>query len=189
MMKITPSTSLEILARVFPGFLSFFVSEFKLTERLQELQDLLDTLPSRNSTVENFCFVANLNTSDFTKCLNRGFASWLECEISVQELSRLSNNASPHTGPSERILLIDVREDWERDIASLPHAVPFSQKNASNLMKHAASAQHVIIFCHHGIRSLYAATYFRENGISNAKSLKGGIDAFSKQIDSSIPRY
>ena len=47
----------------------------------------------------------------------------------------------------------------------------------------------VIFYCHHGIRSLEAASYFKGHGLPNVKSLKGGIESYTMEVDSSIPRY
>jgi rhodanese-related sulfurtransferase len=43
--------------------------------------------------------------------------------------------------------------------------------------------------CHHGVRSLQAAQWLRERGIENCFSVAGGIDRWSREIDSKIPRY
>ena len=47
----------------------------------------------------------------------------------------------------------------------------------------------IVTMCHHGMRSLDAAAYLRGHGLTNTKSMSGGIDAWSLQIDSAIPRY
>ncbi|MEM9018801.1 MAG: rhodanese-like domain-containing protein, partial [Verrucomicrobiota bacterium] len=47
----------------------------------------------------------------------------------------------------------------------------------------------LIVYCHHGMRSLHATNYLREQGASKTWSLAGGIDLWSSQIDPDIPRY
>ena len=47
----------------------------------------------------------------------------------------------------------------------------------------------VIVYCHHGVRSLRVALWMREQGFARAVSMAGGIDAWSQQIDPSVPRY
>lgn len=47
----------------------------------------------------------------------------------------------------------------------------------------------VVVVCHHGLRSMNATLYLRENGVRNARSLSGGIDAYSSKLDNSIPKY
>ncbi len=47
----------------------------------------------------------------------------------------------------------------------------------------------LILFCHHGVRSLHVAAWLRERGVENAQSMAGGIDQWSREIDPSVPRY
>jgi rhodanese-related sulfurtransferase len=51
------------------------------------------------------------------------------------------------------------------------------------------SAEDVILFCHHGMRSLDAAAWLRSQGVEGARSMTGGIDRWSTEIDSLVPRY
>lgn len=48
---------------------------------------------------------------------------------------------------------------------------------------------HIVVYCHHGARSLSVVMWLREQGFANAQSLRGGIDAWSQQVDPSVPRY
>jgi monothiol glutaredoxin len=86
------------------------------------------------------------------------------------------------------ILLIDVRPEHERGIASLAGAdvlTPDTHARLTSLPKDTALA----FICHHGISSRNAAEHFREHGFTNLWNVEGGIDAWSREIDSSIPRY
>lgn len=47
----------------------------------------------------------------------------------------------------------------------------------------------IILFCHHGMRSLDAAYWLREQGVQGARSMSGGIDRWSAEIDPKVPRY
>jgi len=58
----------------------------------------------------------------------------------------------------------------------------------SNLAKFE-EAGNIILFCHHGIRSLDAAAWLRSREVSGAKSMAGGIDRWSAEIDPTVPRY
>ncbi len=89
----------------------------------------------------------------------------------------------------ERVHLIDVREDWEIEIARLPNSQVLTQRLAYEILNQWDKNEKIIFYCHSGIRSLEAAAYFIGHGVSNAKSLAGGIDRYSLEIDPSIPRY
>ncbi len=48
---------------------------------------------------------------------------------------------------------------------------------------------HIVVICHHGVRSLNVANWLRNQGFEQAQSLRGGIDGWSFSVDQSIPRY
>ncbi len=89
----------------------------------------------------------------------------------------------------DKLLLVDVREQWEYDLCKLPGAklVPLGALpgNLATLL----DAEDVICYCHHGMRSLDAAVYLRNQGVKSAKSMTGGIERWSAEIDPSVPRY
>jgi rhodanese-related sulfurtransferase len=108
--------------------------------------------------------------------------SQLPLEISVQELKRRLDEGAPG-------VVIDVREPWETDICRIAGArlMPLSEFAAH--LPTLAPAEPLYIYCHHGGRSFQAATWLRGNGFSKAQSVRGGIDAWSRDIDPSVPRY
>lgn len=94
--------------------------------------------------------------------------------------------------PGERCFrLIDCREDDEWEICKLPGAqlVPLSRFGEMAPQVFANTQEHVIIYCHHGMRSLRAAQFLRQHGFANAQSMRGGIDAWADLVDPAMPRY
>lgn len=85
-------------------------------------------------------------------------------------------------------VLVDIRSREEFDAVHIPGALLFSQELMHELPGWDRSKQ-VIFVCHHGVRSMDAAAYFAGHGMENARSLRGGIDAWSCEVDSSLPRY
>ena len=90
---------------------------------------------------------------------------------------------------NENLLLVDVREPWETQRCSLPGAqlIPMGAIPA-NLQKLDVEGD-VICYCHHGVRSLDVAVWLRSQGVTGAKSMTGGIDRWSAEIDPTVPRY
>ncbi|HEY7856731.1 MAG TPA: rhodanese-like domain-containing protein [Terriglobales bacterium] len=92
----------------------------------------------------------------------------------------------------EPLRLLDVREPWEFEQASLATAenIPLNQipMHLEAMAASDANAE-IICFCHSGRRSLTAADWLRRSGVPGARSLAGGIDQWSRDIDPSIPRY
>ena len=105
-------------------------------------------------------------------------------EITPQQLSEKLRRA-------ERVFLLDVRHEWEHQLARLPdHAlIPLHELPARLDELEAQPDTAIVCYCHHGVRSLSAAAILREAGFAGALSLAGGIDLWSRLIDPSVPRY
>lgn len=87
-------------------------------------------------------------------------------------------------------LLLDVREPWECQTASIPNSIfmPMGEV-ASRAHTELDPDDPIVVMCHHGARSLNVALWLRDQGFTHAQSLAGGIDAWSRSIDPHIPRY
>ena len=86
--------------------------------------------------------------------------------------------------------LVDVREADEWTIARLPQAELIPLSRFQQLAPRELSPDEtIILYCHHGMRSLDAASWLRFQGIEKAKSLAGGIERWSVEIDPKVPRY
>lgn len=85
--------------------------------------------------------------------------------------------------------LIDVRELWEHELCRLDGAelIPLGELPAR--FQELLDRDDVVLYCHHGIRSLDAAAWLRQQGVESARSLAGGIDRWAREIDPGIPRY
>ena len=106
----------------------------------------------------------------------------LPTDISVTELKRMHD-------ANERFILLDVREPDEVATASIAFSkhIPMGQVGArlNELPKDAD----IVVQCHHGGRSSRIAAYLRGQGYESVANLSGGIDAWSEQIDPSVPVY
>jgi len=83
---------------------------------------------------------------------------------------------------------VDVRTDGERAIAAIDDARLLDQAYHDELMNMDRETP-IVLHCHHGIRSQGAAEYFRQHGFRHLSNLAGGIEAWSVQVDPSVPRY
>lgn len=84
--------------------------------------------------------------------------------------------------------LIDVRTPEEWDVARIPGATLVSEELTQEMMQWPKDTP-IVFYCHHGQRSLDAASYFAGHGFRNVRSITGGIEAWSLEVDSSVPRY
>ena len=91
----------------------------------------------------------------------------------------------------ERVYLLDVRQEWEHQVAKLPGdlLIPLHELPARLDEVRPEPGQLVVAYCHHGARSLSAAAILRNGGFSGALSLAGGIDFWSRAIDPTVPIY
>jgi len=92
----------------------------------------------------------------------------------------------------ENLHLIDCREPAEHATASIAGAELIPMNTTPQRLQHIedlADDKPVIVFCHHGMRSLMVVNWLREKGVANCASMSGGIDRWSMEIDPSVPRY
>ncbi|HSH38742.1 MAG TPA: rhodanese-like domain-containing protein [Chthoniobacterales bacterium] len=89
----------------------------------------------------------------------------------------------------EKINLLDVRTREEFDAVKLPNAQLFTQELMQQILADWSRGDLLVIYDHQGQRSMDAAAYFQGHGFTNVKSLRGGIDAYSAEVDSALPRY
>ncbi len=85
--------------------------------------------------------------------------------------------------------LLDVREDWERDTATISGSVHIPLGDLPSRVQELSEDDEIVVYCHHGGRSLQAAMWLSQQGYDDVANLDGGIDAWSREIDDSIPRY
>ncbi|MBS3171562.1 rhodanese-like domain-containing protein [Candidatus Woesearchaeota archaeon] len=89
----------------------------------------------------------------------------------------------------EAIILLDVRERWEFSMVNLPNSVLIPMRELENGVSKLDKNKLIIVLCHTGERSNYAARYLLQNGFNNVKNLKGGINAWATRIDPSMKIY
>jgi rhodanese-related sulfurtransferase len=108
-------------------------------------------------------------------------------EIGVAETSRLLGDES-----AESVRLIDCREEDEFALCRIPGAelMPLSRfpEEARNRLLSDQTLP-VIVYCHHGMRSLQATNFLRQLGHARVWSMRGGINAWSLEIDPKVPQY
>lgn len=90
---------------------------------------------------------------------------------------------------SDNIILLDVRERWEFDIAHIKNSKLIPLKQLPHRLNELDKNKGTVVICHHGIRSRTAGLFLERNNFCDVMNLMGGIDAWSKEVDASIPSY
>ena len=88
-----------------------------------------------------------------------------------------------------KFVLVDVREPWENKICRIDGSVLVPMQELPTRASWLEEAGEVVVYCHSGIRSLNAAARLRTQGVESARSMAGGIDRWSREIDPAVPRY
>lgn len=111
----------------------------------------------------------------------RPHAGELPLDIQPAELAqRLRGGETP--------ALLDVRERWEWELASIPGAQLLPMGELVENLDAMEKDREIVVYCHSGVRSSMAAGWLRTQGL-RARSLAGGIDRWSREVDPSVPRY
>jgi rhodanese-related sulfurtransferase len=107
----------------------------------------------------------------------------MEFEISVGQVSALQKKGDAFT-------LLDVREPWEYETAHLEGTKHIPMGDVpSRAHQELDPDDHIIVMCHHGVRSLTVANWLRQQGFEKAQSMRGGIDGWARTVDPKIPIY
>ena len=108
-------------------------------------------------------------------------------EITVTEL------ATKLADLDRQYQFVDVREQRELELAALPKFIhlPLSEHNEWSLQIHRKLDKDIetIVLCHHGIRSAQMCQWLIAQGFTQVSNIIGGIDAYSYQVDASLPKY
>jgi rhodanese-related sulfurtransferase len=106
----------------------------------------------------------------------------LDYEISATEAAELLKE--------KKVRFIDVREAWEFATAKIEGSELMPMGDVpSRAQQELDPEERLIVLCHHGMRSLNTTVWLRNQGFEQAQSLRGGIDAWSAEIDPKVPRY
>ena len=87
------------------------------------------------------------------------------------------------------VVLVDVREPQEAAIAQLPGALLVPLRELPQRIGELPVHAEIVTYCHHGQRSMVGREILKGAGFANVKSLAGGIDAWSREVDRGVPRY
>jgi len=106
-----------------------------------------------------------------------------EFEISAEDVKVMKD-------AGQNLALLDVREPWELQTACIAGSkhIPMGEM-PSRAHQELDPEQHIVVVCHHGVRSLKVTHWLRQQGFERAQSMRGGIDAWSRRVDAKVPLY
>lgn len=90
----------------------------------------------------------------------------------------------------EPFTLLDVREPWEFETARIDGAKLMPMGDVpSRAHPELDPDDHLVVLCHHGVRSMNVTVWLRQQGFEKVQSMRGGIDAWSRRVDGNVPTY
>jgi rhodanese-related sulfurtransferase len=173
---LTPEMTMSEVLRAYPGaqralFARYHIGgcsscAFSPSETLSQLCGRNDNLP----VAEVIAHIRDSHTSD------------ARLQVSPQELAEMLR-ADP------ALRLLDVRTREEHEAVRLPGSILMTQEVVQQAFSKWDKNAPLVLYDHTGGRSMDVAAYFIGHGFTNAKCLAGGIDAYSAEVDPSLPRY
>jgi rhodanese-related sulfurtransferase len=106
----------------------------------------------------------------------------MDYEIQPEELQRMRD-------AGENFTLLDCREPWEYQAAHIEGAAHIPMQDIPARIQELDPEEHIVVICHHGVRSMNVTAWLRQQGYDKAQSVAGGIDRWSRLVDPKVPTY
>ncbi len=103
--------------------------------------------------------------------------------ITVTQLSNLIKD------PEAEIIIVDVREESELEICKIEPSLHIPMGNIPNSLDQLEFNLPIIVYCHHGLRSLQVAHFLDNQGFIHVLNLEGGINAWAQNVDPTMAKY
>jgi rhodanese-related sulfurtransferase len=136
---------------------------------------------SPNETVAQVCARNEVEPTEVIAHIQASHDADQKIQVSPLELSALIQ--------ADAVRLLDARTREEHEAVKLPGSELLTQDMVQEVFNSWDREETIVIYDHQGSRSLDAAAYFIGHGFAATKCLAGGIDAYSAEVDPSLPRY
>lgn len=85
--------------------------------------------------------------------------------------------------------VLDVRDAWEWALCRIEGSVHVPLAELPRRVGELDPQRPTVVLCHHGVRSAHAAQWLAQHGFAQVANLRGGIDAWSREVDPALPQY
>jgi rhodanese-related sulfurtransferase len=172
--SLQPSATMKWVLEIFPG-------AQRALFRRYHIGGCASCAFQADETLEGLCARNNLNVAEVLQHIETSHQQDQELQVSTGELAKLRLAGS--------VRLVDIRSREEFDATHIDGAVLLSQPVMQDILGHWPREELMVIYDHRGQQCLDAAAYFIGQGFRNVRCLRGGIDAWSLEVDQKIPRY
>ena len=173
---LAPNTPLQRVLEIYPGAQRALFKRYHIggcSSCAFQPTETLDELCRRNNQLDVREMIEHLKTSHEQD---------EQMQLAPQELAERRKR-----GEAVKLLDIRTREEW--DAVRIEGATRMSQETMQEILGRWPREALLVIYDHQGTRSLDAAAYFQGHGFKNVRCLRGGIDAWSQEVDPALPRY
>jgi rhodanese-related sulfurtransferase len=175
-MSITPQSTMREVLEVFPGAQRAMFRQY-------HIGGCSSCGFSPDETLAQVCARnANLNAAEVMAHIQTSHEQDAKILVSPKELAQLMQNDTS-------VKLVDVRSREEFEAVHINGSVLLSQDVMRDLMASGSNTKPIVVVDHQGKNGLDAAAYFIGHGLQNVRCLRGGIDAWSQEVDSKVRRY
>lgn len=89
----------------------------------------------------------------------------------------------------ESPVILDVREPWETQVCQIAGATHIPMREIPARLGELCQEKEIVVLCHHGVRSQHVANFLAQQGFQKLFNLRGGIDAWAKEVDPAMAKY
>ena len=173
--NITGEAKMNELNAQFPEVHSLLFSKFHIGLPIDGY--------AAEETVASLCKTHSKSEPEILNFLNSEFSDSQAPVISPAELQEKLKSGLPN------LILLDIREKWERDIAGIDEAILITSENNQSVLSSLKEENEIVLVDWKQDRSPSFQKWLTQRGFNNAKCLQGGIDAWAESIDTQMARY
>lgn len=172
---LTPETTLAEVLRCYPGAQRALFARY-------HIGGCSACAFQPKETIAQVCARNDLSVPEVIEHIQASHGEDVRLQISPRELADLAAK-----DPALRVL--DARTREEHEAVTIPGSTLLTQELVQQAFNDWPRDTPVVLYDHTGVRSMDVAAYFLGHGFTNTKCLAGGIDAYSREVDPSLPRY
>jgi len=171
---IQPQSTMKRVLEVFPGAQRALFRQY-------HIGGCASCAFQPGETLEGLCARNNLKVAEVIQQIETSHEQDRAMEMTPADVAQLI--------PAGAVRLVDVRSREEFEATHIDQAVLLSQPVMQDILANWPRTDLMVLYDHRGQHSLDAAAYFIGQGFKNVRCLRGGIDAWSREVDKKIPRY
>ncbi len=170
-----PDTRMTEVNKVFPEIHTFLFKNFHIGMPVSRYES--------EETIFSVCEKHGKKIGEILAAINSEVASKLSPTISPDDLNKLIQSKDPN------LVLLDIREQWEHDIAQIVTATLINRDNFESVVSALSPEKDIVIIDWKGDRSPSFQKFLSQKGLKNTRGLQGGIDAWAESVDTKMARY